>query len=93
MTKSVVSVDTIVGYNRYHTPRHRIKEALVVSLRYYNPYRASTYFHKVDLLFMSTIHRTIGGSSVVSSQAKKKWTPYGHSTLLQTASNDAVFTY
>ncbi|GFX03289.1 uncharacterized protein TNCV_3555171 [Trichonephila clavipes] len=32
MTKSVVGVAAIVGYNRYHTPRHRIKEALDVSL-------------------------------------------------------------
>ncbi|GFU64567.1 hypothetical protein TNCV_305061 [Trichonephila clavipes] len=34
MTKSVVRVTTIVGYNRCHTPRHRIKKALDVSLGY-----------------------------------------------------------
>ncbi|GFV96176.1 uncharacterized protein TNCV_1871361 [Trichonephila clavipes] len=34
MTKSEVSLSAIVGYNRCHTPRHRIKEALDVSLRY-----------------------------------------------------------
>ncbi|GFX84083.1 hypothetical protein TNCV_4858911 [Trichonephila clavipes] len=28
MTKSVVNVAAIIGYNRCHTPRHRIKEAL-----------------------------------------------------------------
>ncbi|GFW36674.1 uncharacterized protein TNCV_1956741 [Trichonephila clavipes] len=32
MTESVVSVDVIIGYNWCHTPRHRIKEALDVSL-------------------------------------------------------------
>ncbi|GFT43084.1 hypothetical protein TNCV_5119501 [Trichonephila clavipes] len=34
MTKSVVIVAAIVGYNRCHTPRHKIKEALDVSLGY-----------------------------------------------------------
>ncbi|GFX01206.1 transposable element Tcb1 transposase [Trichonephila clavipes] len=37
MTKSVVSVAAIVGYNHCHTPRHRIKEALDVSLGYRSP--------------------------------------------------------
>ncbi|GFS64922.1 uncharacterized protein TNCV_1584231 [Trichonephila clavipes] len=32
MTKSIVSVATIVGYNCCHTPQHRIKEALDVFL-------------------------------------------------------------
>ncbi|GFV54155.1 hypothetical protein TNCV_1027271 [Trichonephila clavipes] len=36
MTESVVSVAAIVGYNRCHTPRHRIKEPLDVSLGYSN---------------------------------------------------------
>ncbi|GFU44040.1 hypothetical protein TNCV_4963521 [Trichonephila clavipes] len=34
MTKSLVSVAGIVGYNHYHTPRHRIKEVLDVSLKF-----------------------------------------------------------
>ncbi|GFX78027.1 uncharacterized protein TNCV_971811 [Trichonephila clavipes] len=34
MTISVVSVASIVGYNRCHTPRHTIKNALDVSLAY-----------------------------------------------------------
>ncbi|GFT05043.1 hypothetical protein TNCV_530981 [Trichonephila clavipes] len=33
-TKSIVSVATIVGFNRCHTPRHRLKDALDVSLEY-----------------------------------------------------------
>ncbi|GFW68215.1 hypothetical protein TNCV_1880971 [Trichonephila clavipes] len=36
-TKSVVSVAAIVGYNHFHTLRHRIKEALDVSLGYSSP--------------------------------------------------------
>ncbi|GFX62863.1 hypothetical protein TNCV_3351891 [Trichonephila clavipes] len=38
MTKLVVSVATIVGYNRCHTLRHRIKKALDVSLGYSSPF-------------------------------------------------------
>ncbi|GFX33371.1 uncharacterized protein TNCV_812331 [Trichonephila clavipes] len=34
MTKSVASIDAIVGYNHCHTPRHRINEAFDVSLGY-----------------------------------------------------------
>ncbi|GFX50708.1 hypothetical protein TNCV_2722941 [Trichonephila clavipes] len=37
MTKSVVSVTAIVGYNSSYTPRYRIKEALDVSLGYNSP--------------------------------------------------------
>ncbi|PRD34972.1 UNVERIFIED_CONTAM: hypothetical protein NCL1_12936 [Trichonephila clavipes] len=36
-TKSVVSVASIVVYNRCHTPRHRIKEALDVWVGYSSP--------------------------------------------------------
>ncbi|GFU93918.1 hypothetical protein TNCV_1661411 [Trichonephila clavipes] len=43
MTKSVVSVAAIVGYNRCHTLRHRIKEALDVSLWYSSLHTTSTY--------------------------------------------------
>ncbi|GFX59148.1 hypothetical protein TNCV_936631 [Trichonephila clavipes] len=35
--KSVVSVAAIVGYNHCYAPRHRIKEALDVSLSYSSP--------------------------------------------------------
>ncbi|GFU33761.1 hypothetical protein TNCV_2048191 [Trichonephila clavipes] len=34
MTISEVSIAIIVGYNRYHTPRHGIKEAFDVSSGY-----------------------------------------------------------
>ncbi|GFT24122.1 hypothetical protein TNCV_2063731 [Trichonephila clavipes] len=37
MVKSVVSVTVIVGYNPCHTPRHRTKETLDVSLEYSSP--------------------------------------------------------
>ncbi|GFX66482.1 uncharacterized protein TNCV_1291631 [Trichonephila clavipes] len=37
MTELVISVATVVGYNRYHMPRNRIEEALDVSLGYSNP--------------------------------------------------------
>ncbi|GFV98333.1 transposable element Tc3 transposase [Trichonephila clavipes] len=37
MTKSEVSVVAIVDYSLCHTPRHRIKEALDVSLGYSSP--------------------------------------------------------
>ncbi|GFY23869.1 uncharacterized protein TNCV_3536631 [Trichonephila clavipes] len=37
MTKSVISVTTIVGYNYCHTPQHRTKEALDVSLECISP--------------------------------------------------------
>ncbi|GFY09552.1 uncharacterized protein TNCV_4322301 [Trichonephila clavipes] len=43
MTKSVVCVATIVGYNRCHTPRHSIKKALDVSLGFGSLHVASTY--------------------------------------------------
>ncbi|GFU42387.1 uncharacterized protein TNCV_4555281 [Trichonephila clavipes] len=43
MTKSVVSVANFAGYNRCHTPRHRIKEALDISLGYSSLHAASTY--------------------------------------------------
>ncbi|GFW08895.1 uncharacterized protein TNCV_3474491 [Trichonephila clavipes] len=34
MTKSTVRAATIVGYNRCHTPRQRIKESFDVSMEY-----------------------------------------------------------
>lgn len=37
MTKSVLSVTAIVGYNCCHTPRHRIKKTLIVSFGCSNP--------------------------------------------------------
>ncbi|GFY26294.1 uncharacterized protein TNCV_24921 [Trichonephila clavipes] len=45
MTKSIVNVAAIVGYNRCPTPRHRIEESLDVSLGYKSPrvHAASTY--------------------------------------------------
>ncbi|GFV58250.1 uncharacterized protein TNCV_4019871 [Trichonephila clavipes] len=49
MTKSVVGVAAIVGYNRCHTPRHRIKEDLDVSLGYSSLHSASTYFQRFVL--------------------------------------------
>ncbi|GFV91106.1 hypothetical protein TNCV_896271 [Trichonephila clavipes] len=48
MTKSVVSVATIVGYNCCHTPWHRAKEALDVSLGVQQPIRLP-YMARVDL--------------------------------------------
>ncbi|GFS50258.1 hypothetical protein TNCV_3491 [Trichonephila clavipes] len=42
MAKSVVSVAAIVGYNHCHMPRHRIKEALDISLEY-SSHVASAY--------------------------------------------------
>ncbi|GFW94199.1 hypothetical protein TNCV_1979391 [Trichonephila clavipes] len=47
MTKSVVSVAAIVGYNRSHTPRHKIKEALEVSLGYSSLDAVSIYCQKL----------------------------------------------
>ncbi|GFX38322.1 hypothetical protein TNCV_3813681 [Trichonephila clavipes] len=49
MTKSVVGVAAILGYNHCNLPRHRIKVALDVSLGYRSPC-SITYMAKFDLV-------------------------------------------
>ncbi|GFV76719.1 hypothetical protein TNCV_4729391 [Trichonephila clavipes] len=48
IAKSVVSITTIVGFNRYHRPRHGIKEDLDVSLGYTGFQRWLPHIAKVD---------------------------------------------
>ncbi|GFW26108.1 hypothetical protein TNCV_3396041 [Trichonephila clavipes] len=78
MTRLVVSVVTIVGYNHYHTSRHRANVSFVSK---HNAVR----FHLPSPQFNAPL---VAQNPVASSQEKtKQWTPCGHSILLQTASN------
>ncbi|GFU64261.1 hypothetical protein TNCV_3780721 [Trichonephila clavipes] len=60
MTKSVVSVIAIVGYNCCHTPRHRFNETLDVSLGYSSP----CGFHILPNLIWSSSEFCIPGLSL-----------------------------
>ncbi|GFT30946.1 hypothetical protein TNCV_1683201 [Trichonephila clavipes] len=102
MTKPVVSVAAIVGYNRCHTPRHRIKDTLDVSLGY-SIFGVSPNLN-LTIVMLQTEAGFVSKHNVVRFHCscppffaplwrkrlwfpvKDKQKPCGHSTLLQRTS-------
>ncbi|GFX12604.1 hypothetical protein TNCV_3157251 [Trichonephila clavipes] len=63
MMKLVVNADVIAGYNRFHTPRHRIKDTLDVTSGYSSP----CSFHRLPKLIWCSIGGRIPESRCASN--------------------------